>query len=71
MMSDTTSWLLLFATIPNALVIYLGVRRYNEKRYQNAGYEPVVDEDALEAELAMKLSMEFGPLSVEQGARFQ
>jgi len=67
MMSDTTSWLLLFATIPNALVIYLGVRRYNEKRYQDAGLVPIVDEDQLEAELAM----EFGPLSVEQGARFQ
>ena len=67
MMNDLTSWLLLFATIPNALVIYLGVRRYNEKRYQNAGYEPVVDMDDLQSEL----DAEFGPLSVEQGARFQ
>ena len=67
MLYDLTSWLLLFATIPNLLVIYIGVRRYNENRYRSAGYEPVVDEEQLEAELAM----EFGPLSVEQGARFQ
>jgi hypothetical protein len=67
MTSDFTSWLLVFATIPNCLLIYVAVRRYREKVYQNAGLEPVVDEDALEAELAM----EFGPLSVEQGARFQ
>ena len=66
-MSDLMSWLLLLGIVPNLLVIYIGVRRYNENRYRSAGYEPVVDEDALEAEL----SMEFGPLSVEQGARFQ
>ncbi|MFT2211485.1 hypothetical protein ACLJYM_06320 [Rhizobium giardinii] len=66
-MSDLMSWLLLLGIVPNLLVIYIGVRRYNENRYRSAGYEPVVDEDALETELAM----EFGPLSVEQGARFQ
>ena len=66
-MNDFLSWLLLLGIVPNLLVIYIGVRRYNESRYRSAGYEPVVDEDQLEAELAM----EFGPLSVEQGARFQ
>jgi len=67
MMNDLTSWLLLFATIPNALVIYIGIRRYNENLYRSAGYEPVVDMDDLQSEL----DAEFGPLSVEQGARFQ
>ena len=66
-MSDLMSWLLLFGIVPNVLVIYVGVRRYNENRYRSAGYEPVVDMDDLQSEL----DAEFGPLSVEQGARFQ
>ena len=51
MLYDLTSWLLLFATIPNVLLIYVAVRRYVEKTFQNAGYEPEVDLDQLQAEL--------------------
>ena len=52
-----------------AFVAIVAVNRAkaDEKRSQEAVHEYVVDLDQLEAEL----SMEFGPLSVEQGARFQ
>lgn len=64
-MSDLISWLLLAACIPNCLLIYIAIRRYVSKLYEAAGYEPIVDYDALQ----MELDSEFAPLAIDRAAR--
>lgn len=64
-MSDFTFWTI--ASIPSVLLVGLAVYGFMTLEYRRKGYEPVVDYDALQAEL----DREFAPLSVEQGARFQ
>lgn len=68
-MSDFTFWTI--ASIPSAVLVGLAVYGFMTREYRRKGYEPVVDLDALQAEL----DEAFAPVKKDDripfGARFQ